>query len=186
MMAFLGALPVKPDIVVSGINHGANLGTDIVYSGTAAAARQGSLCGLPSLALSLVGDGLLYWEPAVSFVVEHFEEWIAPLLGQSKTDIFINVNIPNTPEGPSGICTTFPSRRLYQDRVSIFDAPDGRRYCFLHAGAVGVEPETGSDEDAVARNLVSVSPVFVHPVVSREFCPHAPDHTAVSPRPSKK
>jgi 5'-nucleotidase len=182
MMALLGILPVKPDLVVSGINKGANIGTDIVYSGTAAAARQGSLYDLPAIALSLAGEGTFYWEPAVSFVVDHLEAWIASW----KADTFINVNIPNTPGGPEGIRTTFPSLRIYHDGVSVFDAPDGRKYGFISAGPVWAEPEKGSDEDAVSRNYVSVSPVFVHPVVSRDLCPGAPEYAAVPHRPPKK
>ncbi|MDR2797112.1 MAG: 5'/3'-nucleotidase SurE [Treponema sp.] len=182
MMAIVGLLPVKPDLVVSGINKGANIGTDIVYSGTAAAARQGSLYDLPAIAFSLAGEGTFYWEPAVSFVVEHLEALIAPW----RADTFINVNIPNTPGGPEGILTTFPCLRIYHDGVSVFDAPDGKKYCFINAGPVWAEPEQGSDWDAVSRNYVSVSPVFVHPVVSRDLCPGAPEYAAVAHRPPKK
>ncbi|MDR0722163.1 MAG: 5'/3'-nucleotidase SurE [Treponema sp.] len=182
MMALLGILPVKPDLVVSGINKGANIGTDIIYSGTAAAARQGGLYNLPSIALSLAGEGTFYWEPAVSFAVAHLEALIASW----KADTFINVNIPNTPGGPAGILTTFPSVRIYHDGVSVFDAPDGRKYCFINAGPVWTEPEKGSDEDAVSRNYVSVSPVFLHPVISRDLCPGAPEYAAVPQRPPKK
>ncbi|MHB9292326.1 5'/3'-nucleotidase [Hollandina sp. SP2] len=182
MMALLGVLPVTPDLVVSGINKGANIGTDIVYSGTAAAARQGSLCDLPSIAFSLAGEGTFYWEPAVSFVAEHLET----LIPSWKVDTFINVNIPNTPGGPEGILRTFPSLRIYHDKVSVFDAPDGRKYCFINAGPVWTEPEKGSDWDAVSRNYVSVSPVFLHPVVSRDLCPGAPEYAVVPHRPPKK
>jgi 5'-nucleotidase len=182
MVALSGILPVKPDLVVSGINKGANMGTDIVYSGTAAAARQGSLSDLPAIAFSLAGEGTFYWEAAVSFAVEHLEALIAPW----KTDTFINVNIPNTPGGPEGIATTFPALRVYHDGVSVFDAPDGKKYCFMNAGAAGAEPENGSDWDAVSRNYVSVSPIFVHPVVSRDLCPGAPEYAAVAHRPPKK
>jgi 5'-nucleotidase len=168
--------------VVSGINKGANLGTDIVYSGTAAAARQGSFHGLPSIAFSLAGEGPFYWEPAVCFVVEQLEALIAPW----KAGTFINVNIPNSPRGPEGIRTTFPSLRIYHDGVSLFDAPDGRKYCFINAGAVWAEPEKGSDWDAVSQNYVSVSPVYVHPVVGRDLCPGAPEYAAVALRPPQK
>ncbi|MDR1302798.1 MAG: 5'/3'-nucleotidase SurE [Treponema sp.] len=182
MMAILGGLSIKPDLVVSGINKGANIGTDIIYSGTAAAARQGSLYGLPSIALSLAGEGTFYWEEAVSFVVDHLEE----LQALWKADTFINVNLPNTPGKPEGMLTTFPSLRMYHDRISIFDVPGGRKYCFINGGSIWTEPETGSDWDAVSRNYVSVSPVFVHPVVSRELCPGAPEYTAVALRSLKK
>jgi 5'-nucleotidase len=168
--------------VVSGINKGANMGTDIIYSGTAAAARQGALAHLPSVALSLAGEGVFYWEPAVSFVAEHLDAWLALW----KADTFINVNLPNTPGAPLGIRTTFPSRRTYQDRVSVFDAPDGKKYGFIQSGPVLTEAETGSDADAVSQNYASLSPIFLHPVVSRYLCPDAPEYASVSLGPASK
>jgi 5'-nucleotidase len=163
MMALLGVLPVKPDLVVSGINEGANIGTDIVYSGTAAAARQAGLYQVPAVALSLAGSKPFYWERAVTYAVEHLEEFA----GFWKPDTFVNVNIPNTEEGPCGMATTVPAIRLYHDGVSVFDAPDGMTYCFVKPGDITAKPESDSDQDAVSRNLVSISPVFVYPVVRR-------------------
>ncbi|MDR3341311.1 MAG: 5'/3'-nucleotidase SurE [Treponema sp.] len=163
MMAILGALPVKPDLVVSGINEGANIGTDIIYSGTAAAARQAGLYRVPAVALSLVGSKPFYWDQTVAYAVEHLEEFA----GLWKPDTFINVNIPNAAAGPEGMVMTVPSRHLYQNSLSVFDAPDGATYCFINWGNIAAEPESGSDWDAVSRNLVSISPVFLHPVVQQ-------------------
>jgi 5'-nucleotidase len=152
-----------PDLALSGINRGANIGTDIIYSGTAAAARQGSLLGIPSAALSLVEreDKAWYWEMAVSFVLEHLEEirrcW--------KTDTFVNVNIPNGPAPPPALVPAFPAVRRYNDQITPYEAPDGGRYCFALAGRVSAKPETGSDWDAVLKNQASMSAVFIHPVV---------------------
>jgi 5'-nucleotidase len=74
IIAGLGFLPERPDIVLSGINRGENLGTDLIYSGTAAAARQGGLAGIPSIALSLAGSGPYHWDMAVSWTASHLEE----------------------------------------------------------------------------------------------------------------
>jgi 5'-nucleotidase len=159
----LGALPEKPDLILSGINRGANLGTDLIYSGTAAAARQGSLFGVPSIALSLVESpqgGEYYWDMAVSLVLEKLDEFSA----RWEPDTFLNVNIPNSPEGPEGSRLTFPCLRQYQDGLSIMEAPGGERYCFALAGKADNRPEPGSDWDIVSRNLVSLSPVLIHPV----------------------
>jgi 5'-nucleotidase len=176
----LGGLPVKPDLVVSGINAGANLGTDLVYSGTAAAARQAALHGIPAIALSLVIEGgPVYWDRAVAFSREHLEE----LVSLWKEDTFINVNIPNSPDFSEVPEITFPSRRRYGDAIVNFDAPDGSRYCFVTGGPVISEEEPGSDGDAISRNRVSVSPVFIHPVVRRDMCAGVPDHCAAAPRP---
>jgi 5'-nucleotidase len=178
-MIVLGALPFKPDIVVSGINAGANVGTDIIYSGTAAAARQAGLYHIPGVALSLVGNAPFYWEEAALFAAAHLEEFAALW----EDDIFINVNFPNMPGQPLGMVSTFPCQRRYHDSVSVFDAPDGRKYCFTNAGDISVKPEPGSDWDAVSRNLVSISPVFIHPVALRDQRGKALKYTGVDPDP---
>ncbi|MDR1318467.1 MAG: 5'/3'-nucleotidase SurE [Treponema sp.] len=167
VVASLGGVPELdglPDLVVSGINRGANIGTDIVYSGTAAAARQGGLCGIPSLALSLVEGDSWNWEGAVNFSLKHLAEIIA----YRKPETFVNVNIPNIGEEPGGLVPAFPSLRCYTDRVDPYEAHDGSRYCFSTAGKIGTWPERGSDWDAVSRNLASMSAVFIHPVSLEE------------------
>ncbi|MDR2793615.1 MAG: 5'/3'-nucleotidase SurE [Treponema sp.] len=181
MMAAMGALPFTVDLVVSGINRGANLGTDLVYSGTAAAARQASLHHIPAVAYSLAGETKpLYWENAIAYAVAHIEEFAA--LWQE--DIFINVNLPNTPSGAVSSEITFPARRMYEtDGIEVFDAPDRKRYCFVNAGAAETVVEAGSDYDAVSRNVASVSPVFIHPVAVNDICTGAPKHAGVTFRP---
>jgi 5'-nucleotidase len=161
VMVLMGALPFKPDLVISGINRGANLGTDIVYSGTAAAARQASLGNVPAIALSLAGGrGEFYWDMAVSWTVDHLEElrksWIA--------DTFINVNIPNNPGGPQGMADTVPARMLYNDKLVQFAAPGGDSWCFVEYGRSRPQVEPGTDWEAVSKNMVAVSPVYIHPV----------------------
>jgi 5'-nucleotidase len=180
IVAALGGISFKPDLIISGINAGANLGTDIIYSGTAAAARQAALNDIPAIALSLdSNDKAFQWDMAVSYVVKHLDEFIA----MCAEDTFINVNIPNNPEGPAGMEITFPSRRRYRDTLVTFNAPYGHIYGFIEGGKIETEPESGSDSDAVSRNMVSLSPVFVHPVVRRDLCLDAPDHSAASKRP---
>jgi 5'-nucleotidase len=160
--ALLGGIPVKPDLVLSGINRGANLGTDLLYSGTAAAARQGSLFGVPSIALSLVEvrGGDYHWEGAVQFSLSRLDE----ILGQWKADTFLNLNIPNSPQGPSGMAPAFPSFRKYHDSLELMDAPNGDRYCFFHAGEVETLRPEGCDLDIISRNLAALSSVWIHPV----------------------
>ena len=175
VLALLGGIPeltmldggggIPPDMILSGINRGANIGTDIVYSGTAAAARQGSLMGIPSAALSLVEGGRWQWEMAAAFAVER----LAEIRRRWQADIFVNVNIPNGAVPPSALVPAFPSVRYYNDRIDPYDAPDGGRYCFARAGEVGAKPETGSDWDVVSRNQASISAVFIHPVVVEDL-----------------
>ena len=149
-----------PDLILSGINRGANLGTDIVYSGTAAAARQGSLIGIPAIALSLVEGEHWHWDMAVSFAVNHLEEMMA----FRQADTFVNVNIPNSAAGPSGLVPAFPSLRYYNDRIDTYKAPDGTCYCFARAGKIGAKAEAGSDWDVVSHNGASMSAIGIHPV----------------------
>ncbi|QQO08002.1 5'/3'-nucleotidase SurE [Breznakiella homolactica] len=179
MVATLGGLPFVPDLIVSGINAGPNVGTDIIYSGTAAAARQAALHDIPGIALSLCAGGDFHWDMAAEFCAGHlddfFDLWVE--------DTFINVNIPNSPSGPLGIEVTYPSRRRYNDTLAVFNAPDKKAYYFVETGTIDTEPEEGSDWDAVKRNMASVSPVFIHPVVRRDICGGVPDHSSAAPRP---
>jgi 5'-nucleotidase len=162
VIALLGGVPVKPDLVLSGINRGANLGTDLLYSGTAAAARQGSLFGLPSVALSLAGAGGedYRWEGAVQFFLSRLDE----ILGRWKADTFLNLNIPNSSRGPDGMALAFPSRRTYNDSLELMDAPGGDRYCFFRAGMEESPRLDGCDQDLISQNLAALSSVWVHPV----------------------
>ncbi len=181
IFAAMGGLSFKPDLIISGINAGANLGTDIIYSGTAAAARQAVLNDIPAIALSLDGHGPFYWDMAVSYAVNNLDE----LIGLCAEDTFINVNIPNSSAGPGGMMLTFPSRRRYHDTLVTFRAPYDYIYGFMEGGKIEIEAEEGSDSDAVSRNMVSVSPIFVHPVVRQDLCLDAPPHSAASKRPKR-
>ena len=167
IVGIMGALPEKPDMVLSGINQGGNLGTDIIYSGTAAAARQASLAGIPALALSLAGSGAYHWDMAARWAAEHLEE----LLAYWERDSFVNVNIPNSAGGPSGLATACPAVKDYNDIISIMSAPDGDRWCFLGAGEETVTGCEGNDWELVSRNIVSVTPVYNCPVVLGDRCP---------------
>ena len=159
-------LDKAPDLVLSGINVGANLGTDIVYSGTAAAARQGSIFGIPSVALSLVeNDGNWHWEPAVSFAVENLDK----MMSYWKAGAFVNVNFPNTGKKPSALVPSFPSLRYYNDRIVNFTAPDGGLYCFATTVLTPSDEmsriDEGSDWAEVLKNNAALSVVKSQPVV---------------------
>jgi 5'-nucleotidase len=175
VIGLMGGLPESAplDAIISGINRGANLGTDIVYSGTAAAARQGALCNIPSLALSLLegasskegapskeGDAW-YWDMATAFAAERLEE----MLAFWKPGCFVNVNIPGQKETPRGLVHAFPSLRYYNDSIETYYAPDGHRYCFAKAGKISAKPERGSDWEAVAGNNASISDILIHPAL---------------------
>jgi 5'-nucleotidase len=178
----LGGLSVKLDLVLSGINAGPNIGTDLIYSGTAAAARQAALSGTPGIAFSLNGvPGTFQWKRAIEYAVAALPE----LEALWTWDVFINVNIPNTAEGPMGSRITFPSVRWYNDSLTVETDKDGHLSCRIKAGNYHTEPEPGSDWDAVLQNYVSISPVFLHPVVRRDRCAGVPDYAGVGPRPGR-
>jgi 5'-nucleotidase len=168
-LALLEAIPgisvSTLDLVISGINRGANLGTDILYSGTAAAARQAALAGIPALALSLVEEDGWHWETAVSFAVKRLDK----MRNFWKAGTFVNVNFPNRAEPPFGRVRAFPSRRRYNDTIDLYKSSDGAVYCFVRGGKTGADPEAGSDYEAVCGNYASVSPVYVHPVLTEDI-----------------
>jgi 5'-nucleotidase len=160
-----GGLGYRADAVVSGINAGPNLGTDILYSGTAAAARQGSLYGLPSFAFSADGDAPYHFEEAAYWAAAHFDK----LLSYWRKGTFVNVNYPNT-QRFSGSLFTYPALRIYEDTITMERNADGSRSWFLNGGDVtvreGDETVPGvSDWEAVRQNKVSVSVVYNHPRV---------------------
>ncbi|MCL2763732.1 MAG: 5'/3'-nucleotidase SurE [Treponema sp.] len=152
-----------PDLVLSGINAGANLGTDIVYSGTAAAARQGSFFGIPSVALSLVENDLPWqWESVVSYV----NEKLVLLMGYWKNGTFVNVNFPNIEKKPASLVPSFPSMRYYNDRIVTYTPPDGGKYCFANPGKVENIPEEGSDWAEVLKGNAAFSLIMSQPAIA--------------------
>jgi 5'-nucleotidase len=168
VIGLLGGLPEvfampdsPPDMVVSGINRGANLGSDVVYSGTAAAARQGALFHIPSAALSLIEGDEWHWDTAAGFAVERLDE----IKALWKPDSFVNVNMPNRREKPRALVHAFPSFRYYNDSIEVYHAPDGYRYCFARTGKIASRPERGSDDAVTAEGDASVSEICIHPVL---------------------
>jgi len=155
----------SPDLILSGINAGANLGTDIVFSGTAAAARQGSFFGIPSIALSLVDNSLPWeWESVISYITEK----LVLIMGYWKAGTFVNVNFPNIEKKPSSLVPTFPSMRYYNDRIVTFTSPEGVRYCFAKPGKVENIPDDGSDWAEVLKGNAAFSVVMSQPAVYSE------------------
>jgi 5'-nucleotidase len=156
-------LEKAPDLILSGINLGANLGTDITYSGTAAAARQGSFFGIASVALSLVDNdtGTYHWDVIIPYITEKLPEFVKFW----KPGRFININFPNNGKKPAALVPTFPSMRYYNDKVERHTAPDGELYCFANAGKVeGRPPPEGSDWAEVLKGNAALGVVVSEPV----------------------
>ena len=159
-IALTGLLEKDPDIVVSGINAGANLGDDVIYSGTVAAAMEGRFLGLPALAVSLVLDG----RP------EHFEtaaEAVALMVERLRSDplpadTILNINVPDIPWADvRGFEVTRLGHRHRAEPVIKMDDPRGRPMYWIGQAGEGDDAGPGTDFDAVARGFISVTPIHV-------------------------
>ena len=158
-LAITGLLADEPDMVVSGINLGANLGDDVIYSGTVAAAMEGRFLGLPAIAVSLVGHAGSYFETAASITLQ--------LIRQLKndplpTDTILNVNVPDLPlDEIKGIQSTRLGHRHKSEPVIKMQDPRGRDIYWV--GPPGSEQDAGQGTDfcAVNNGFVSVTPLKV-------------------------
>lgn len=153
-----GLLKTAPDLVVSGINLGANLGDDLTYSGTVAAAMEATLMGVPALAVSLAAD---------RFGEEDFlwaGRWAAQLAASVRdhglpVDTFLNVNIPAGQ--PQGMQLTRQGKRRYADAVVQKVDPRGRAYYWIGAGELSFQELEGTDAHAIQHGKVSVTPLHL-------------------------
>lgn len=153
-----GLLKSRPDLVVSGINRGANMGDDLTYSGTVAAAMEATLMGVPSLAISLAGSRFAAedFQPAARTAVELVQMVMQHSL---PADTFLNVNVPVGE--PRGIRLTRQGKRIYRDAVVHNQDPRGRSYYWIGAGEPGFHDLEGSDFHAVERGYVSLTPLHL-------------------------
>jgi 5'-nucleotidase len=162
-------LPRKPDAVVSGINHGYNLGSDTFYSGTVAAAREGALRGVPAIAFSL-GMGnvetavrtssekptMAGLAPIAAAMTKRFLDATRANGGETP---LLNVNFPAGMPRPHGIRATRLGRRRYTDEVDVREDPRGREYFWIGGPNAFHDPSPGSDTEAVDEGWVSVTPL---------------------------
>lgn len=165
-------LPRWPDLVVSGINHGANLATDVHYSGTVAAAREAALRGIHAIAFSLLPGGNLELAAATAATLSRR---LLDRVRPGDEPVFMNVNFP--PGIPNGIRSTRLGRRLYREGVDVRTDPRGREYYWI-GGPGGVEhlPLEGSDTDAADAGYVSVTPLRLE--LTHESLRSLADHLA--------
>lgn len=158
--AINGILNEYPDVVISGINKGPNLGTDIIFSGTAAAARQASFYGIPGIAVSLASfEEPLDYSALADFVSKNIEK----LVTLCEKDIFLNINAASL-DSYKGYKLTSLSKRSYQDKVSLYNAPNGNFYSFFLGGGVESFGDENSDEKATAQGYISISRVLSQPI----------------------
>jgi len=167
-LAISGLFPFEPDMVVSGINDGSNLGDDVLYSGTVAAATEGRFLGKPAVAVSLQTDGLRgdskrWFETGAHFarqIVQRLQS--TPLEMKMGRATLLNVNVPNIPvEQVKGIKVTRLGNRHRSEAVIRAEDPRGRPVYWV--GPAGAEQDAGpgTDFNAVAEGFVSVTPLSV-------------------------
>jgi 5'-nucleotidase len=150
--ASLGLIEAPPELIVSGINHGANLGDDITYSGTVAAALEGIMLGIPALAVSLVRGG--DFAPLAAFVARLVDELDEVPMPQGT---LLNVNGPGGDVSGARACRL--GKRVYNDRMELTEEDGGRRRYRLYGEEPSYEHEPGTDFAAIAEGLVAVTPI---------------------------
>ena len=154
----LGTLLTEPpDLLVSGINHGPNLGTDVLYSGTVSAAIEGALHGIPAIAVSLDGWGNYDFKPAAEFVSTLVHKMVARTL---PANTLLNVNIPAVPTAQmNGVAITKLGVRQYDNVFEGRKDPRGRMYYWLGGNIIDNENAADSDITAVKMSKISVTPI---------------------------
>lgn len=160
-IAVTGLLDFRPDLVVSGINDGANMGDDTIYSGTVAAAMEGFLLGIPAIAFSLAHKGHAHLESAARVardVVSRFIERPYPVAGP----VLLNVNIPNLPyEHIGGVLPTRLGKRHHAESVVRGTNPRGESVYWIGPAGSAKDAGPGTDFHAVASGHVSVTPLHI-------------------------
>ncbi|MFH0990394.1 MAG: 5'/3'-nucleotidase SurE [bacterium] len=156
-LAVKALLKQKPDIVVSGINHGANTAISIIYSGTVSAATEGTVLGIPSIALSLTTYGKADFSYAASFA----RKLIPFVLKHGLPDgVLLNVNIPPLRAREiKGVIVTRQGRAIWDDMFDARRDPANKEYYWLTGALENRDLEQGVDQWAVSNNYISVTPI---------------------------
>jgi 5'-nucleotidase len=158
-LAVTGVLDFLPDIVVSGVNLGANMGDDTIYSGTVAAATEGFLLGIPSLAVSLASKEGRFVATAVEVALQLVQRFGRAPLGQP---VLLNVNVPDVAQAALGALeVTRLGRRHKAEPVVKMHTPRGEQAYWIGAAGEAADAGPGTDFHAVASGRVSVTPLQV-------------------------
>lgn len=151
-LAIQGEIIPKPDLVISGINNGPNLGTDVFYSGTVSAAMEAVLLGIPSWAVSLAGFDKFEFDDAARFIYDFLKK-------QTLEKGLLNINIPPVPANEwRGIKYAKLGKAVYQNVFERRLDPRGREY-FWQAGSLAPENDPETDLYAIQENYVSITPM---------------------------
>jgi 5'-nucleotidase len=164
--AALGLIEFKPELIVSGINHGSNLGDDITYSGTVAAALEGIVLGIPAIAVSQQADhGEMDFRIGRAWEAENFAS-VAAFVARMVEELqdvpmpegtLLNVNAPA--DVVAGACACRLGKRIYRDSLELAEEQDGRRRYRIYGERPGYHPEEGTDFAAIANGQIAVTPL---------------------------
>jgi 5'-nucleotidase len=158
-LAVTGMLDHLPDMVISGINHGANMGDDTIYSGTVAAATEGFLLGVPAIAVSLVSSRHANFGTAARVVRELVERYQRQPFAQPA---LLNINVPDVPyEALRGSEITRLGKRHKAEPVVKEENPRGQTVYWVGAAGGAQDAGAGTDFEAVTRNMVSITPLQI-------------------------
>lgn len=156
-LAVGGLLPRMPDIVVSGINKGGNLGDDVTYSGTVSAAFEAALIGLPAIAVSMVARQDFIFQGAAEFAARLARVILDKGLGKGT---LLNVNVPNLPPSEiRGVKVTRQGRRIYGGSVLERIDPRGKKYYWIGGEVENWVESPDADHEAVRQGYISVTPL---------------------------
>ena len=160
LVAVNDLLPSRPDFVLSGVNHGPNMGEDVLYSGTVAAAMEGTILGIPAIAVSFAGRDVerlaTYGGPLRALLTSLIDRPDFP------AETFFNVNLPDVPaDKMKGVRVTTLGRRVYSDSLTRRDDPHGREYFWIGGGQSHWSGGDDSDFRAVDAGCVSVTPMHL-------------------------
>ena len=164
MLAVEALMDDRPDFVLSGVNHGQNMGEDVLYSGTVAAAMEGLALGIPSIAISFAGGDL---RADVTRLDEQVEVLI-PLLRHLTSlrpfpaDTLLNINLPPiSPDQMGGVRLTRLGRRVYSNSIQPMRDPWGREIYWIGGGDISWQGPSDSDFQAISDGFVSVTPLHL-------------------------
>jgi 5'-nucleotidase len=156
-LALLKVMPKPPAIVVSGINKGVNLGDDVMYSGTVSAAMEGTILGVPSLAVSQEGQGAFRFDIGATYAARVAGLVLAKGL---PDETLLNVNIPDRAQSKiRGVRITSLSRRRFHNPIIEKLDPHGRPYYWIAGQRVSWSRSKGADHEALQEGFVSITPI---------------------------
>ena len=164
MLAIEALLPERPDFVLSGVNHGQNMGEDVLYSGTVAAAMEGLNLGVPSIAISFAGGDLRTNPLLIDAQVDVLTDVLRHLtsLRHFPKHTLLNVNLPPIPgDALKGIRLTRLGRRAYRDSLQPMTDPWGRQIYWIGGGTIDWSGSEDSDFRAVQEGYISVTPLHL-------------------------